>query len=273
MIVVPFLVVVILVYLFLVFPCKPKKDDYLRFAKRSYAHRGLHDNEHGPSENSLESFIKASQQHYGIELDVQLTADKEVIVFHDPNLTRTSNVDIEVAKIDYEQIKHIKVFDREYIPLLSEALNSVSNETPLIIEIKSVGSREWVNEICRLTYEQLKNYTGIYCVESFDPFAIRWFAKNAPSVLRGQLSMSGKKYQGSVKPFTAFLLQSLLLNFLGRPHFIAYEHEDRSISLAISKILGAMIVRWTVKSQQKHDELQMKSEGIIFEGYTPITRW
>ena len=70
-------VAVIATYLFLVFPKKPKRDDYMKFTKRSYAHRGFHDNEAGPSENTLEAFVLASDNNYGIELDVQLTRIKE----------------------------------------------------------------------------------------------------------------------------------------------------------------------------------------------------
>ena len=51
-----------------------------------YAHRGLHGN--GIPENSLAAFRLAAEAGCGIELDVQLSRDGEVMVFHDYTLTR-----------------------------------------------------------------------------------------------------------------------------------------------------------------------------------------
>ena len=274
MIVIPIVIILLAaVYLFLIFPAKPKKEDNLIFAKRSYAHRGFHDNKKGPSENTLGAFILASKYNYGIELDVQLTKDKEVVVFHDSDLIRTSNIDRKILDIPYEELKGIKVFDRESIPLFSEVLDNVADNIPIIVEIKSEGNRAWVDETCRLTYEILKEHKGTYCIESFDPFAVGWFKKNASEMVRGQLSMGRKKYEGTIKPLTAFLLHNMLLNFISRPHFIAYDHENKSLSMNISKLFSCMMVKWTVKSQVRHDELQNSVDGIIFEGYIPKATW
>lgn len=267
------LVVAAVIYLFLIFPVKPQKADYQKFSGHSYAHRGFHDNEAGPSENTSEAFVLAGQHNYGIELDVQLTKDKKVVVFHDADLKRSSGIDRRVLDIEYEELKEIQVFGTGRIPLFSEVLELTEKGLPIIVEIKSEGGREWVNETCLLAYGLLKDYTGLYCVESFDPVAVGWFKKNAPHVVRGQLSMSRKKYEGAVKPLPAFLLQNLMLNFVSRPHFIAYDHEDNCLSLKLSKVFKAMIIRWTVKNQKRQDELQSESDGIIFEGYTPEPVW
>jgi len=261
------------IYLFLIFPAKLKKEDYENFNGFSYAHRGYHDNKRGPSENTLEAFVLASQGKYGIELDVQLTKDKQVVIYHDSSLSRTSGVDKKILDVNYSELVEVKVFDREIIPLLDEVLDCVDINIPIIVEIKSEGSREWINEICRLTYEVLQKHNNRYCIESVDPLAVRWFKKNAPNIIRGQLSMSKNKYYGSTKKLTAFMLQNLLLNFLSRPHFIAYDHEDKSLSLTLTKLFGCMIVRWTIKDEIRHSELQTKSNGLIFEGYSPLYRW
>lgn len=261
------------VYIFLIFPVKPRKEDSLIFTKRSYAHRGFHDNENGPSENSLEAFISAAKHGYGVELDVQLTEDKQPIVFHDSNLNRTSGIDKNIREINYEELKTIKIFNRDQIPLFIDVLDHYDRSLPIIIEIKSEGNREWVDEICRTTYELLKGYSGIYCIESFDPIAVGWFKKNAPHVIRGQLASHRKNYQGSTNPITAFLLQNLMLNFISRPHFIAYDHESDCFNLFLMKLFKAIIFRWTIKDEKRHHELEGVSDGLIFEGYTPNSIW
>ena len=60
-----------------------------RMPKVYYAHRGLYDNISDAPENSLAAFQKAVDAGYGIELDVQMTADGKVVVVHDFNLKRT----------------------------------------------------------------------------------------------------------------------------------------------------------------------------------------
>ena len=74
-------------YLFLVAPRKkgntaPPREPF----RTSYAHRGLHGA--GVPENSLAAFREAVLHGYGIELDLQLSRDGEIMVFHDYNLDR-----------------------------------------------------------------------------------------------------------------------------------------------------------------------------------------
>ena len=73
-------VVLFLVYLFLVAPGK-KRPEMDKFKTVRYAHRGLHGE--GRAENSLSGFRAAVDAGYGIELDVRLSSDGELVVFHD----------------------------------------------------------------------------------------------------------------------------------------------------------------------------------------------
>ena len=54
----------------------------------NYAHRGLHSRDRSIPENSLSAFRQAAQEGYGIELDVRLSEDGKVVVFHDDTLDR-----------------------------------------------------------------------------------------------------------------------------------------------------------------------------------------
>lgn len=86
------LAVLFLVYLWLIAPAGKKPDDSA-LKGWLYAHRGLHDGNHQVAENSLEAFRRAMETGYGMELDVQLTADDQLVVFHDKNLKRVCGVD------------------------------------------------------------------------------------------------------------------------------------------------------------------------------------
>ena len=67
------------------------------------AHRGVHDNKNTP-ENSLKAFYKALIEKYPIELDIQLTKDNEIVVFHDKNLKRMTGVDKNVSDLTLDEI-------------------------------------------------------------------------------------------------------------------------------------------------------------------------
>ena len=58
------------------------------FLRLPLAHRGYHDHEAGVIENSLSAFRAAVAAGYGIELDVQRSADDVAVVFHDDDMDR-----------------------------------------------------------------------------------------------------------------------------------------------------------------------------------------
>ena len=64
----------------------------INFKSRIIAHRGIHNNLDIP-ENSIKSFKEAIKQKLPIEFDVQLTKDNKIIIFHDYNLKRMTNLD------------------------------------------------------------------------------------------------------------------------------------------------------------------------------------
>ena len=101
------------------------------------AHRGIFDNETVP-ENSIPAFKKAIKENIPIELDVQLTKDNVLVVFHDDNLSRMTGKDIDIQKVNYSEIKDVKLLNtNEVIPTFEEILKLVDNKVLLNIEIKS----------------------------------------------------------------------------------------------------------------------------------------
>ena len=229
----------------------------------NYAHRGLHTRDKSVPENSLAAFRQAAQEGYGIELDVQLSKDGEVVVFHDDTLDRICGVGARVDSLDYAGLEQLRLCGTgERIPLFSRVLEAAGG-IPLIVELKT-GKRN--AELCEKTLSLLKGYKGAYCIESFDPTVVAWFRKHAPQVLRGQLAQPPREYAGSdiSKPL-AFLLGNLLLNFLARPQFIAYRVGPKPFPVRLCEALGAMKVCWT-----SHDKANEKGcDTVIFEHYLP----
>lgn len=237
------------------------------FMYRNFAHRGLHKRDKSVPENSIAAFERASAKGYGMELDVQLSKDGEVVVFHDDTLNRVCGVDSRVDEKTYAELKKMSLCGtEETIPLFSEVLKTVRGRGPLIVELKNGRSNR---ELCEKTYELLKVYNGEYCIESFNPFIVRWFRKNAPEIVRGQLASPPRDYGGEVNNISAFVLGNLLLNFMARPQFIAYKIAPKPFTVKLCEALGAMKVCWT-----SHDWVNEKSyDVVIFEFYKPKLKY
>jgi len=67
-----------------------RKEQTKRFAHQLFAHRGLFNPKLGIPENSMPAFSRAIEKGYGIELDVQVTKDNRIVVFHDYSLWKLS---------------------------------------------------------------------------------------------------------------------------------------------------------------------------------------
>lgn len=250
-------------FVYLIAPGKVRRKKKSPFQNRNFAHRGLHKRDKSIPENSLAAFDRAASYGYGIELDVQLSKDGQVVVFHDDTLERVCGVSARVDELSFAELRELRLCGtEEKIPLLSEVLKTVRGRGALIVELKN-GNRN--KELCQKTYALLRRYTGDYCIESFNPFIVRWFRKNAPEVVRGQLANPPEGYNGEVNPVTAFLLSNVLLNFLARPQFIAYKIAPKPFPVRLCEALGAMKVCWT-----SHEWANEKgNDTVIFEFYKP----
>lgn len=247
-------------------PDRATRREKAEFKGRNYAHRGLHSRDKVVPENSMAAFELAAKAGYGIELDVQLSRDGQVVVFHDDTLSRICGVEGIVAEFDYEQLKDMRLCGTEQtIPLFSQVLELVAGRSALIVELKP-GKKNM--ELCRKTYELIKAYRGSVCIESFHPIIVAWFRFHAPELVRGQLAMPAKYYEEQ-SPFMRFMLSNTLFNFIARPQFIAYRIGKRPLTVKFANWLGAMKICWT--SHEPRNEKGM--DGVIFEFYKPKTKY
>ncbi len=262
------LVALFLIYLVFVMPRMLNRADRTPFMNRWYAHRGFHDNESDAPENSIPAFKKAVEKGYGIELDVQLTKDEKVVVFHDNDLKRVCGVDAPVNSMTYEELQELTLCSsKERIPLFEEVLSTVGGKVPLIVEIKMVDDK---TRVCELANEILVNYEGLYCVESFHPVAVKWFKDHRPELMRGQLSSNFGAESGKRENFGMFAVHFLISNIICRPDFVAYCCDfPNNFGFLLTKCFGALPVAWTVKSPEKLLKVYGKYKLFIFEGFSP----
>ena len=122
---------------FLIFLLAPRLSGRKRvhpFLGVKWAHRGLHDKKRGIPENSFPAFRAAIEAGDGIELDVHLTKDGQLVVFHDDTFERICGRRGRVEDTSYEEMQKYRLAEtKERIPLLSEVLQLVDGKVPLLI--------------------------------------------------------------------------------------------------------------------------------------------
>ena len=235
----------------------------------AYAHRGLFGD--GVPENSMEAFRLALEGGYGVELDVHLLKDGNLAVIHDSKLLRTTGLEGSVEDLKASDLARCYLEGTEQtVPEFGEVLRLFAGRVPLIIELKC--ERNNYHELCEAVCDVMNDYSGPYCLESFDPRCIYWLRKNRPEIVRGQLTENYFRATKAKLPgFLKFLLVNQLLNFLTLPDFVAYRFFDRKniSNLIVEKLWKAQSVTWTLKSKEEFNIALGEGRIPIFEGFCP----
>lgn len=269
MIIIIILLAIVLIYLYLIYPNNSRKKYLIPYQEKYIAHRGLFNNKDIP-ENSLAAFRKAVENDYGIELDVSITTDDKLVVFHDLSLKRMTGIDKNLVDCSYDELMQYKLLDTdEKIPLFEDVLKVLHKDTPLVVEIKVDGR---YIETTKRAVKMLKEYDGLYNMESFNPIIVKYLKDHEPDIIRGQLSYDSLKDKNAkVNTFIKFLCTNLLTNFMTRPDYIAYDcTATYNLSFRIlSKLLHANCVAWTVKSQDELERIKPYYQCFIFDSFIP----
>ncbi len=251
-------------FLLIIMLMKPnRKRDVSDFKGKMYAHRGLHDKD--IPENSMAAFRAAMEKGYGVELDVQMTKDHQLVVFHDSDLRRMCGVKGKLKDFTFDQLKELSLNGTdEKIPLFLDVLKLL-DKTDIICEIKN-NNGNFNFYFCERVCDEIKDYQGNICIESFSPFLLRWFFKNKPEIIRGQLSNNMQSEHNLHFPANLFMTH-LLVNRVSRPDFIAYRFSDiRTLGYRLCRRLyGPFCVAWTAKGSKQIREAKKEIGTVIFE--------
>lgn len=231
---------------------------------RAIAHRGLHRGVDIP-ENSMSAFAAAIAHNHPIELDVHLSADGHVMVFHDIDLERMTGVKGAIAHQTLASLKPLRLLGTDqHIPTLQEALEFINGQVPILIEIKNRGK---AGPLESALLAILNHYKGEFAVQSFNPYSLIWFKKHAPHIFRGQLASNFKGMDLSW--CLKIILGNLLLNWVSTPHFIAYDiNALPNLPTTIAKqIFKRPLLAWTVRNSSEHQHALEYADNIIFDPF------
>lgn len=243
------------------------------FLTKPLAHRGLHDLKFGVPENSPAAFQAAIDAGYGIELDLQLSADAQAIVFHDDYLDRLTD---ETGKVREKTADMLGTFrlkgGQDVVPTLAQILAQIDGQVPLLIEIKDqdgmLGTNLGTLEVA--TAHLLANYAGPVAVMSFNPHAMAVFRDHAPDMAIGLVTCDFAADGGwaSLPPARLAELTDIADYEKLGACFISHDRTDLARPrVADLKAAGAAILCWTVRSPEDEATARQIADNITFEGY------
>jgi glycerophosphoryl diester phosphodiesterase len=217
-----------------------------------FAHRGFH----GPGvpENSLAAFSAAIDAGAGIECDVRLTSDSQVVVFHDHDLRRLCASALTVEATAAAALTKQRLFDTgEHIPLLRDLLELVSGKAPILIELKCRGGN--AAALARAVVDDLRDYSGPVGVMSFEPAVGNWLARHAPQIRRGLVISRNASAFDRWRCLRASSAQFLALDcgVIDRP-WVARQRKSR------------WVYSWTIRSTADRETAEIHADALIWEG-------
>lgn len=232
------------------------------------AHRGLWTPDGAP-ENSLAAFQAACAGGYGIELDVQLTADGEAVVFHDERLERMTGHEGRLRDHTVAELGAMTLNGTdETIPTLADTLTMIGHRAMVFIELKTPFGE--VGPLEKRVTDVLVDHNGPTAVIGFNPYSHAWFADHHPQILRGLDSYgwnddSARKLAPEMRKSLAALEQVEL----ARPDFLALGLDMLpSARVDLYRAKGMPIVAWTVRSPDQWEGVRDHCDNLIFEGFT-----
>jgi glycerophosphoryl diester phosphodiesterase len=251
-------------------PARGSKSALGWLTARPIAHRGLHDPARGIIENTASAAVAAIAGRYGIEADLQISADGEAMVYHDDTLGRLTDGAGALCHVSAAALKRVPFrASADRMMTLGDLLDLVAGRVPVVIEIKSRFDGDL--RLAARTAAVLAPYRGPVAVMSFDPALIAELRRIAPRIVRG--IVAGRRHPppawNVLNPAQRFELTFLLHGPKSRPAFLAYRVDDlAAITPRTARLMfGLPLLAWTVRSAQDRTMAARFADQAIFEGF------
>lgn len=242
------------------------------FVRLPIAHRALHDLDDGRPENSIPAIRAAIVAGYGIEIDLQFSKDGVPMVFHDYDLDRVTSQTGPLRQRNAAELTQMTILGSdETIPTLTDLLDLVAGQVPLLLEIKdqdgalgpNIGPQE------RAIADALISYDGPVALMSFNPHSMVEMARLCPHIARGLLTCNFPKTHWKLVPeSTLEMLRDAPDYDRAGACFISHYAKDlHNPRVEELRAKGATILSWTIKSQEEENAARKIADGITFEGY------
>lgn len=188
-----------------------------------------------------------------IEMDLRLTKDGEIVVFHDSALKRLFGVKRKIQDLTLGELKKISIDAGREIPTLDEVLKTVKND--LILELKVHGMEQQV-------LDAIKDFPHKVLVSSY-----------YPGVLKKIRALDGNVPLGLIIVVRRFHMIAVV-NFLTR-NLILHSVHPRNLlislpTMALLRLSGHKINVWTVNSEREFRRMKQLGVDGIFTDYPQL---
>ena len=214
-----------------------------------FAHRGLHYGSEFP-ENSLIAFAAALEKGAGIECDLRLTRDNEIVVFHDPDAWRMCASPLKIGESTAEELSRLQIGEHP-IPTLESLLFLVSGRVPLLLEVK-VEDDIW--RWSPALRKALGDYRGPFGVMSFDARVSRFLKTKFPSVRRGLVIRS------DLSP-----LKRRIALWFAQAEFLAVDRAALGEPWVQSVRRRIPVYSWTIRTADERAQAEVQADALIWE--------
>lgn len=225
--------------------------DLNKYKNKVFAHRGIHNNKDIP-ENSLKAFKSAMNKNIPIELDIHLTKDNQLVVFHDDNLARMTNEDKNIEDLTIEEIKIYNLLNtKEKIPTLEEALSLIKGKVLIDIEVKG---KKRINTLVNQLLKELEKYNGETIIKSFNPKTVKELKAKTRKYPIGLLIT----HNSNDKIYNLFSKTNIFIHYT-TPDFIAISKNlinNKSLQKYITKL---PVLIWTIKDNNEITNINNKN--------------
>ncbi len=239
---------------------------------RPIAHRGLHDATRGVIENTAAAVTAAIAGGYGIEVDVQVSADGEAMVHHDDVLGRLTEGDGRLDRMSAAALERVPFRDADArMMTLGELCDLIGGRATLVVEIKSRfdGDARLPARVATV----LSGYGGPAAPMSFDPMQLALLRQKSPRLPRGIVAAKYRPhpYWDQMPAWLRYSMGSLLPAFMARPQFVAYSIADLPAlaPLVARHALCLPLLTWAVKTPAERRRAARYADQMIFEGFLP----
>ncbi len=240
--------------------------------RRPIAHRGLHHRPEGRIENSLGAASAAIAGDFAIECDVQLTADRDAVVFHDFTLDRLTGASGPIGERRSADLETIALRgSQDCIPTLQHFLSHIGGRVPLVCEIKSRFDGD--TRLADRVVEVAAGYEGPLALKSFDPAVIRHLrgcGLSRPLGIVAEADYDDPEWQDL--PFALKRDMAEMLHFYEtRPDFLSYRVADlpHAVPFLCRTALGLPVMTWTVRTPDQRQGAATWADQMVFEGFLP----
>ena len=201
----------------------------------------------------MAAFRAALDMGAGIECDVRLSRDGEVMIFHDHDLRRLCASALTVEATSAAVLASQRLFDSdEHIPRLRDLLDLVAGRVPILVELKCRGGNG--GSLARAVSVELADYPGPVGVMSFEPKAIRWFARHAPQTRRGlvisERASAFDRWRGTT---------------MASPHFVAVDRAALGRPWVAKARARHWLYSWTIRSPADRETAEIHADALIWE--------